>query len=125
MKILKTDINSFEIETVLAPKDWRLYRLSFECSTKAGYIASRALYDACREGKNATSLSEKAVTLVSVLKTVPAFYNVQISGREENECIYSPYREAYKKTYGEKNPRDMTLAEFRPLVSQMAYNRAI
>lgn len=120
MKILKTDINSFEIETVLAPKDRRLYRLSFECSTKAGYIASRALYDACGEGKDAASLSEKAVTLVSVLKTVPAFYNVQISGREEGECIYSPYREAYKKTYGGKNPRDMTLVEFRPLVSQMA-----
>ena len=119
MKILKTDINSFEIETVLAPKDWRLYRLAFECSTKAGYTASRALFDACGDGKDAASLSEKAVQLVSVLKTVPAFYNVQISGKEEGECSYSPYMSEYKKTYGEKRARDMTIAEFRPLVPQM------
>ena len=124
MSLLKTDINSFEIETVLAPKDWRLYRLSFECSTKAGFYSCRAVYDSHCNTDNAEALCETAVCLAAVLKTVPAFYNVHIEPAEEGSVVYSPYKAAYEKKYGtapsSQNAVRMTLEQFAPLVQQMA-----
>jgi spiro-SPASM protein len=123
--LLKTDINSFEIETVLAPKDWRLYRFEFVCGSKAGLAACRALYgSSAGSGADAEQLSEIAAGLVSVLKTVPGFYNVQIDSHCPAECTYCPYPEEYKKKYGflpssEKTGR-MTIERFRLLVKQMA-----
>ncbi len=122
--LLKTDINSFEIETVLAPKDWRLYRLEFECGTKAGFSACRALYDSSSGETDAEKLSETAAGLVTVLKTVPGFYNVQIESRCPGTCTYCPYPEEFQKKYGFPPSSDkagrMTIAQFKPLVKQMA-----
>jgi spiro-SPASM protein len=123
--LLKTDINSFEIETVLAPKDWRLYRFEFACGTKAGFAACRALYESSAGGKrDAQELSETASRLVTVLKTVPGFYTVQIESRCQGTCTYCPYPEEYKKKFGFLPSSDkavrMTIDQFRPLVKQMA-----
>jgi spiro-SPASM protein len=122
--LLKTDINSFEIETVLAPKDWRLYRFEFACGSKAGLAACRALYgSSAGSGADAEQLSETAAGLVSVLKTVPGFYNVQIDSHCSSECTYCPYPKEHEKKYGflpssEKSER-MTVERFSALVKQM------
>lgn len=123
--LLKTDINSFEIETILAPKDWRLYRFEFTCSTKAGIAACRALYDASAGGNmDAEKLSETAAGLVKVLKTVPGFYNIQIESRCRGTCSYCPYPEEFEKKYGFLPSSDkdgsMKLSQFKTLVKQMA-----
>jgi len=125
MTLLKTDINSFEIETVLSPRDWRLYRFEFACGTTAGFAACRAMY-AASEGKkqDAERLSETAAGLVSVLKTVPGFYNVQIEQGCPGSCTYCPYPRECEKKYGyapsSGQASRMTLEQFKPLVRQMA-----
>jgi spiro-SPASM protein len=123
--LLKTDINSFEIETVLAPRDWRLYRFEFECGTKAGFTACRALYTSFSTGNmDPEKLSETAASLETVLKTVPGFYNVQIESRCSGTCTYCPYPDEFEKKYGFKPSSDnscrMSLAKFKLLVAQMA-----
>jgi spiro-SPASM protein len=122
--LLKTDINSFEIETVLAPKDWRLYRFSFECGTKAGFTSCRALYGASGGGcRDAETLSETAARLVPVLRTVPAFYNVQIEDRCGGTCAFCPYPRSYEKKFGAKpsegGAHSMDIGRFKALVRQM------
>ena len=97
--LIKTDINSFEIESIMAPKDYRMYRLDFSCSTKANTLACLELCKiepsclSCGEadGADARVLSDAAVKSAGVQQTVPAFYNIQISRPAEVGAVYNPY----------------------------------
>ena len=101
MDIIKTDINSFEVETVLAPVDWRLYRFAFDCRKKETFIACRKLYakyspvlTALGQGlfdADAAELSDYAAKHPEILKTVPAFYNLQLAQKCQGKCSYCPY----------------------------------
>ena len=71
--VMKGDINSFEIETVIAPKDWRLLRLDFSCSTKSNYIACKELYEIAKKTNapfTSQPLSEIAEKSAEVQQTV-------------------------------------------------------
>ena len=101
--LIKTDINSFEVETVLAPVDWRLLRFSFDCATKDHFIATKNLFELCNNKDktylcNAAELSETAKQSSSILKTVPAFYNLQLAQKCHGQCSYCPYPAAMKKS---------------------------
>ncbi len=128
--VMRGDINSFEIEAVIAPKDYRMLRLDFSCGTKQNFLACKNLYQLALDSKipfNAISLTELSEKSVKVQRTVPSFYNVQICPRCWSESIYSPYFSSYKKKYG-SSPLDvsidsskiMRLESFRSLVKQIA-----
>lgn len=131
---IKQDINSFEIETLIAPEDMRLYRLDFSCETKEKTCACVNLFRVIRETSGETgcfsadNLAAKAVFESSVLRTVPAFYNIQISAACAGTCICCPYPAAYKERYGhdvsragELNPHGfMDSGDFARLMDQAA-----
>lgn len=119
-EVLKTDINAFEIETVLAPIDWRLLRLSFTCDKKENLIACKELYKICKSMKvedenlnscDAVELSNKAAESVEILKTVPAYYNLQLAQKCRGKCSYCPYPKCCENKTG-KNPAEAT--EYMP-----------
>ncbi len=128
--IMKSDINSFEIESVIAPKDFRMLRLDFSCSQKRNFVACQRLYSRALKNKipfTAEKLSFLAENCVDVQQTLPAFYNVQISENCLANPFYSPYPQAFKNKFGffpfeneNKNPRDMTLEKFDSLVGQIS-----
>ena len=97
MDLIKTDINSFEVETVLAPVDWRLYRLCFDCAKKENLIACQKLFELTQGKGSAAELSQKAVETPEILKTVPAFYNLELAQKCHGSCTYCPYPAAMKK----------------------------
>ena len=125
--VIKTDINSFEIETVIAEKDWRMLRLDFSCSTKEKTLACRNLYEEALDKKipfTARALSEHSESSVKVQRTVPAFYSVQISGFYGVESVYNPLfaengNSALLSAKG-KNPPAMPLEKFRALCADIA-----
>ena len=102
--IMNGDINSFEIETLIADKDYRMMRLSFDCGSKAGALCCQRLYAAAQKAgmlpntddESALSaldvyqLSDLAAHDCGVLQTLPAFYDVQLSVRYNHACRYSP-----------------------------------
>lgn len=91
--LIKTDINSFEVETVLSPNDWRLYRFAFDCRCKDNFLQSKALFEKTNEKKlTADEKANIASKTSSCLKTVPGFYNIQISQKNDIESIYLPYK---------------------------------
>ncbi|MCR4743296.1 MAG: spiro-SPASM protein [Treponema sp.] len=102
--LIKTDINSFEVETLMAEQDLRLLRLRFDCSKKENFFACQALFEECKGNieKNIDELSEITANCPKVLRTLPAFYNIQISDAIVSEVIYSPYKKAFEEKY--KNP---------------------
>ena len=101
--IMKGDINAFDIEAVIAPEDYRLYRFDFSCGDKINFIACRKLYENAEKNAvefTAEALSAFAKNCAEVQKTVPAFYNVQIAWRCASIETYSIYPELYKKRFG-------------------------
>jgi spiro-SPASM protein len=129
-EILKTDINSFEIESVLAPEDYRLLRLDFSCAQKRNALACKKLFEISAEKNiplNADSLSELAENSSCVQRTLPAFYNVQISANVNADAFYSPYRKIFFEKFG-VNPRkneneifsDMDEKKFSALVKKIS-----
>ena len=124
--LIKTDINSFEIETVLAPVDWRLYRFAFDCRKKETFIACQKLYQLIKNGADAASaakLSELAAKTDDILKTVPAFYNMQLAQKCRASCSCCPYPAAIQKTSGvtaDKATGLMDTAKALELINQIS-----
>ncbi len=123
--IMSGDINSFEIETVIAEKDYRMLRFEFECTTKAGLESCKSLYEAAE--KTGLSLkqenchdiykvSDLAESLCSIQKTIPHFYNFQISSKYNTRALYSPVENIEKL----KNLKDMDFNSFKGLVKEIA-----
>lgn len=130
-EIMKADINAFDIEAVIAPKDWRLLRLEFSSSQKIKKLACLALFNAAKKENipfTADNLSYLAENLPQVQKTVPSFYNIQIARNAALIDDFTPYAYQFKKKYGAlplKNGKghgqeDMSLEDFTLLVSKIA-----
>ncbi len=99
--LIKTDINSFEIETLISPVDFRMYRLEFTCSTKRGALLCKHLSELRqKDGMNALEFCNEAVKSAAVLHTLPYFYSIQIAEKCTGNCIYCPYPQAYRQKYG-------------------------
>ncbi len=90
--VIKGDINSFEIETEISSYDYRLLRLNFMCGNKINLFAavnlSHILYNKKPElleidtkkigEENVIAISDFARNSSAVLKSLPAYYNVQV-----------------------------------------------
>ena len=128
--VLKGDVNSFEIETVIAPKDYRMLRLDFSCSLKANAIACKNLYEAVVARNlpfSAKVLADVASESAEVQHTVPAYYTVQIAENCTSEAVYNPYIQAFSEKKGKKplvneneNPKNMSLEQFRCIVNDIS-----
>ncbi|MBO5235667.1 MAG: spiro-SPASM protein [Spirochaetaceae bacterium] len=129
--LISSDINSFEVETLIAPEDMRQYRLNFECNSKEKTVACVNLFNFLNEKKEsfqADNLSAKAIFTNNVLRTVPCFYNIQISSFCGGTCSYCPYPSEYEKKYGHKtfqsnikNPKCyMSLDKFKDLAKNIS-----
>lgn len=127
--LIKTDINAFDIETVLAEKDYRLFRLNFSCSSKDRLLACERLYQRALDEKikfSAEELSNLAASRVDIQKTLPAFYNIQLCACASSFDIYSPYLNAFKNKFhyapeAQNVAREniMTLESFKNVVSEI------
>lgn len=122
--IMSGDINSFEIETVIADKDYRMLRYNFECATKAGLDVCRKLYDEALRQKislesgeyDVYKVSDLAESMASIQQTLPGYYNIQISGRYNTSSLYCPYNALFKG----RQSMDMDFDKFKRLVEKIS-----
>lgn len=128
-ELLKKDINSFEIETLLAKNDWRLLRLNLDCELKESFLACKALYNAAKEKNidvlncDIEELNELASKCPEVLKTVPGFYNIQITDFYEKGCVYCPYEKEYERLHKTpccKAQTSMDVSKFEALINKIS-----
>lgn len=135
--VLKSDINSFEIETQIASRDYRLLRMNFLCDCTANCLSAKHLAETLVEQnradlleldpkqigeENVIAISEIAKECCDVLKTVPAFYNVQVNCSCTVPPPFSPYADFFKKRYGEEicsTQLRMPFERFSALVKKM------
>lgn len=135
--VIKSDINSFEIETQIASRDYRLLRMNFLCDGHANFLSAKNLANALVEKnradlleldsqkvgeENVIAISEIAKECDDVLKTVPAFYNVQVNCSCKVPPPFSPYADFFEKRCGEKiasTQLRMPLEKFSLLAKKM------
>jgi spiro-SPASM protein len=88
-ELIKLDINSFDIETELAPRDQRLLRVSLTMDTKRNRLLVARLMEA--GGNDAESITLILENTPRLQRTLPAFFPVQIVERCPQTCSYCPY----------------------------------
>jgi spiro-SPASM protein len=117
--VLQKDINSFDIETEISAVDLRGYRLSLTADSKRNMLLLHRLIDAGLSGtKNAAEIIEANA---KALRTLPAFYNMQVSGACPQECAICPYPD-FGKINGTSilERRDyMELSQFEKLLDKI------
>lgn len=111
--LIKTDINSFEIETLIAPEDDRYLRLNLSCSSKRDTLACSRLFNLLPDCTESELLCKTARTSAQVQRTLPAFYNIQIRAGG-GESVYEP---ALKTAV---SPALMELASFKALLQKIS-----
>lgn len=120
--VIKKDINSFDIETDVADEDVRIMRVSLACDNARDTEICVAL-----SGINASNYAAVITERQIALRSRPAFYAFQISGRCPFECPHCPYPGFCSGGAG-KSPgvsavsRDdfMRLADFEAAVEKIA-----
>jgi len=87
--VIQKDINSFDIETEISPVDLRHYRLSMTADSKRNLLLlSRFVGAGFRSAADAeTFIREKP----GLLRTLPAFFNIQVSGACPQACSLCPW----------------------------------
>lgn len=113
--LIKTDINSFEVETLVAEEDARLFRINFNCGTKANAQSCEAVFIDGIDQKNIDEISETACKNVSVLKTVPGYYNLQITDKCSSVKIYKP-----EDMESPDGTRFMSLEDFKEIIKKIS-----
>lgn len=113
--LIKTDINSFEVETLIAEEDARLFRINFNCGTKATALSCVSMFEEGLEEKSIDEISAAACKKVSVLKTVPGYYNIQLTDKCSSVKIYKP-----DEMESPAGNRFMALEDFRNLVKKIS-----
>ncbi len=116
---IKRDINAFDIETIISPKDLRLLRVELTVDTKRNFLAVKGVYEA--GGRDAESIVEILDKRGELLRTLPAYIAIQIVEGCTQQCRYCPYGLWLREHY-EANPfkiSEMGLGEFRTVVDKI------
>jgi len=90
-EILRQDINAFDVETLLSPKDLRMDRVSVSCDTRRNVNIAERLYAA--GGRDAESLCRIIPGNRILLRDLPSFFPIQITDHCPQSCSYCPYPE--------------------------------
>jgi spiro-SPASM protein len=86
---IEKDINSFDIETELSAVDMRSHRLCFTADSKRNFLLVTRF---AGEGFASAADAERFIAKKpGLLRTLPAFYGVQVSGPCAQACKLCPY----------------------------------
>ncbi len=114
---LKPDVNAFEIETMLASRDLRLLRVNLHVNQRRNFDLCKKLLSASE--KNPEEFEAYIEDHQLLLRTLPAFMNVQIVEKCPQACSYCPYGLRHGQTIG-KLDRYMTRSDFSDLCRRFA-----
>ena len=88
--ILSRDINSFDVETELAPQDLRLLRVSLAADGAANLLLLQRLFDRWSQSPGVEEICRIMEEEQEILRTLPAFAELQITNRLAHRVEYLP-----------------------------------
>ena len=121
---LKLDINQYEIETCICDEDLSLLRLSFCTASYLDFKSSlefhKKVQETCGDSPVEKLSEEQIISTIKntpeIYKTVPSYYNLQITSKRNFTPVYEP--ESPAAFSGEKT--DMSKAEIESLISKIS-----
>lgn len=128
-ELIKTDINSFEIETILSDEDFRENRFEFYCNTKNNFTLCKNFAKLFFENKSnlhdydIEQICLESKNSIELLQVLPTFYNIQIASNCKSTCTYCPYPKCFEKKYSIlpcKSSEFMSLENFSILIDKIA-----
>jgi spiro-SPASM protein len=87
--VIRKDINSFDIETELAPADLRLLRVWLSADTERNFLLLKRIVEA--GGSDSESICRVLQEQPRILRTLPAFFPIQVVEKCPHACSYCPY----------------------------------
>ena len=90
--VIQKDINAFDIEAEISPVDLRCHRISFCADSKRSLMLLKN-FIAAEGGKipDAAGVEKIIKRQPEILRTLPSFYPVQVSGGCPQKCAICPY----------------------------------
>jgi spiro-SPASM protein len=87
--VIQKDINAFDIETEISPVELRNHRLSLSADSRRNLLLLTRLMEA---GLKSAADAERIITKrPELLRTLPAFFAIQVSGGCPQSCELCPY----------------------------------
>lgn len=114
-EIIQKDINAFDLETEVAPIDQRLLRVMLTADTRRNFMQLHRIISA--GGKESRSVQKVLAEQPGLLRTLPAFFNVQITGGCPQSCSYCPYPQFGGEIL--KRRDEMALSRWEELLKQI------
>jgi spiro-SPASM protein len=87
--VLQKDINAFDLETEIAPVDMRQLRISLTADTRRNFRLCREV--AAAGGGDEKTIMDVIARQPSILRTLPAYFSLQIVAGCPQACSYCPY----------------------------------
>ncbi len=117
--VIKRDINAFDIETQIAPKDLRLLRVELSTDSKRNFIVSKNIHDA--GGRDVDEIVEIVDRRRELLRSLPAYISIQIVEKCSQYCSYCPYGIRFEKNGGVSVDigKEMSIEEFRLILDKI------
>jgi spiro-SPASM protein len=123
-QVIQKDINAFDIETEISTVDLRMHRISLTADSRRNCLLIGRFIEAGVQG--AESSAAAAAVLIQerpeLLRTLPAFFNIQVAGGCPQACALCPWPK-YGAVNGEPvtSRRDfMEAARFEGLLDKIA-----
>ncbi|MDR1249842.1 MAG: spiro-SPASM protein [Treponema sp.] len=86
---IQKDINAFDIETEISPVDLRSHRLALAADSRRNLLLLSGLREA---GLSAADDADRIIAgRPDLLRTLPAFYPIQVAGPCPQACSFCPY----------------------------------
>ena len=114
--LIRKDINSFDIETEISPVDLRMLRVSLTADTERNFLLLSRIVDG--GGRDAESVCRFLSEQPRSLRTLPAFFPIQIVERCPQACSYCPYPRVWRRYPVEDGL--MPVESFSALVSKIS-----
>jgi spiro-SPASM protein len=100
--VIQKDINSFDIETEISPVDLRPHRLYLTADSKRNLLLLQRFAAA---GLSGVGDAERIIhTKPALLRTLPAFYAIQVSDTCPQQCSLCPYSRKQETTLPSGEP---------------------
>ncbi len=118
--IIQRDINSFDIETELAPWDLRHLRLNLACDSRRNWLICKRLLEAgVRDEKTLLDIVSNRGDL---LRSLPAYFSIEVTSRHNQRPLYAPpelVSPAARSVANADMPTEMSIANFAAILDKI------